>query len=151
VKVKGKFVPVIQLSTTPWRRTGGVEVWLHTFFDLGTRWRWVVSFTPLPLYPQGKNPFYPLDRRLGGPQIRSGRGGDAGTRNLDYLVRILALYHWANPAPILVHITSCNFEKTSSELRICIFKNFPWRKTWQDWTRLIKIEKIDPPISNALI
>jgi hypothetical protein len=22
--------------------------------DLGTRWRWVVSFTPRPLYPQGK-------------------------------------------------------------------------------------------------
>jgi hypothetical protein len=41
--------------------------------DLGTRWRWVVSFTPRPLYPQGKSPCYPLDRRLGGPQSRSGR------------------------------------------------------------------------------
>jgi hypothetical protein len=28
----------------------------------------VVSFTPLPLYPRGKSPRYPLDRRLGGPQ-----------------------------------------------------------------------------------
>jgi len=44
----------------------GVEIQLHTFFDLGTRWRWVVSFTPQPLYPQGKSPWYPLDRRLGG-------------------------------------------------------------------------------------
>jgi hypothetical protein len=26
------------------------------------------------LYPQGKSPQYPLDRRLGGTQIRSGRG-----------------------------------------------------------------------------
>jgi hypothetical protein len=26
----------------------------------------VVSFTPLPLYPWGNNPRYPLDRRLGG-------------------------------------------------------------------------------------
>jgi hypothetical protein len=41
--------------------------------DLGTRWRWVVSFTPRPLYPQGKNPWYPLDRRLGGPRSQSGR------------------------------------------------------------------------------
>jgi hypothetical protein len=41
---------------------------------LGTRWRWVVSFTPLPLYPQGKSPWCPLDRRLGGPQSRSGHG-----------------------------------------------------------------------------
>jgi hypothetical protein len=44
--------------------------------DLGTRWRWVVSFTVRPLYPQGKNPWYPLDRTLGGPQSRSGRGGE---------------------------------------------------------------------------
>jgi hypothetical protein len=28
----------------------------------------MVSFTPRPLYPQGKSPWYPLDRRLGGPQ-----------------------------------------------------------------------------------
>jgi hypothetical protein len=33
----------------------------------------VVSFKPLPLYPQGKRPRYPLDRRLGGAQSRSGR------------------------------------------------------------------------------
>jgi len=33
-----------------------MEVQLHAFFDLGTRWRWVVSW-------------YPLDKRLGGPQI----------------------------------------------------------------------------------
>jgi hypothetical protein len=26
--------------------------------------------------PQGKRPWYPLDRRLGGPQSRSGRGGE---------------------------------------------------------------------------
>jgi hypothetical protein len=44
--------------------------------DLGTRWRWVVSFTPRLLYPRGKIPGYPLDRRLGGPQCRSGRGGE---------------------------------------------------------------------------
>jgi hypothetical protein len=29
---------------------------------------------PQPLYPQGKSPWYPLDRRLGGPQSRSGHG-----------------------------------------------------------------------------
>jgi hypothetical protein len=52
---------------------GGVAVQLHSFFDLGTRWRCVVSFTPRPLYPQGKSPWYALDRRLGGPQSRSGR------------------------------------------------------------------------------
>jgi len=29
-----------------------------------------------PLYPQGKSPCYPLDRRLGGPQSQSGHGGE---------------------------------------------------------------------------
>jgi hypothetical protein len=50
------------------------------FIDLGTSWRSVVSFTPLLLYPRGKSPQYPLDRRLGGPQYRSGRRG--GEKNL---------------------------------------------------------------------
>jgi hypothetical protein len=44
--------------------------------DLGTRWRWVVSFTPRPLCLQGKSRWYPLDRKLGGPRSRSGRGGE---------------------------------------------------------------------------
>jgi hypothetical protein len=36
----------------------------------------VVSFTTWQLYPRRKNPQYPLDRRLGGPQSRSGRRGE---------------------------------------------------------------------------
>jgi hypothetical protein len=36
----------------------------------------VVSFTPLPLYSRGKEHWYPLDGRLGGPQSRSGRRGE---------------------------------------------------------------------------
>jgi hypothetical protein len=35
--------------------------------DLGTWWRWVVSFTPLSLNPEGRSPCYSLDRRLVGP------------------------------------------------------------------------------------
>jgi hypothetical protein len=38
--------------------SGGIS---PTILDLGTRWRWVVSFTPRPLYPQGKSPWYPLN------------------------------------------------------------------------------------------
>jgi hypothetical protein len=30
---------------------------------------------PLPLYPQGKSPWYPLDRKLGEPQSQSGHSG----------------------------------------------------------------------------
>jgi hypothetical protein len=44
--------------------------------DLGTSWTRVVSFTPRPLYPQGKSPRHPLNRRRNGPQRRSGRCRD---------------------------------------------------------------------------
>jgi hypothetical protein len=51
VKVKGKFVLcfLTEHHTTKvyWR----VEVYLHAFFDLVTRWELVVSFTLWPLYP----------------------------------------------------------------------------------------------------
>jgi hypothetical protein len=50
---------------TYWR-SGGIT---SHILDLGTRWRWVVSFTRRPLYPQEKNSWYPLGRRLGGPQV----------------------------------------------------------------------------------
>jgi hypothetical protein len=31
-----------------------------TILDLGTRWRLVVSFTPMPLYPLGYSPPLPI-------------------------------------------------------------------------------------------
>jgi hypothetical protein len=51
-KRKGKFIPDMNsLSTTPWRRVGE---WRYNFniLNLGTRRRWVVSFTPWALYPR---------------------------------------------------------------------------------------------------
>jgi len=53
--------------------SGGIDPHILVF---GTRWRRVVSFMPRPLYPQGKSPQYPLDKRLGGSQNHSGRGGE---------------------------------------------------------------------------
>jgi hypothetical protein len=55
-----------------------MEEWRYSsiFLVVGTRWGWVVSFTPLPLYSRGKSTRYPLDRSLGGPQSRSGRSGE---------------------------------------------------------------------------
>jgi hypothetical protein len=57
---------------TYWGR-GGIA---PRILDLGTRGRRVISFTHQPLYPQGESTWYPLDRRLGGPQSRSGHGGE---------------------------------------------------------------------------
>jgi hypothetical protein len=61
-----------------------------TFLDLGTSWRWVVSFTSRPHYRQGKSPRYPLDRRLGGPQSQSRWHGE---------VKILATTWIRTPTP----------------------------------------------------
>jgi hypothetical protein len=66
-------IQVKQSRYTPWRRLGGEEVFLLLILDLGSRWGWVVSVTPRPrFYPRGKDPRYPLYRRLGGPQSWSG-------------------------------------------------------------------------------
>jgi hypothetical protein len=46
------------------------------FLDLCTSWKWMISFTPRPLYPRRKSPRHPLDRRPAGPQNRSGRHGE---------------------------------------------------------------------------
>jgi hypothetical protein len=79
----------------PCHEGGGIA---PRILDLGTRRRWVFSFMSLPLYLQGKSPCYPLDRRLGGLQGRSGRSGVeknsqplSGMESPDHP----ALYHWA--------------------------------------------------------
>jgi hypothetical protein len=54
----------------------GVEVQLHALFDLGTRWRSSGELHALAALPPRKSLWHPLDRRLGGPQGRSGRGGE---------------------------------------------------------------------------
>jgi hypothetical protein len=74
VKVKVQVVPVLNWAP---RHEGILGEWMYSsFFDLGTRCGWVVSFTPQLLYPQGKSPWYPLGRRLGGPQSCSGCSGE---------------------------------------------------------------------------
>jgi hypothetical protein len=61
-----------QISTMPW---GHLRGYTFTILDLGSRWRWLVSFTPRSLSSPGKSLQYFLGRRLGGPQNRSGRYG----------------------------------------------------------------------------
>jgi hypothetical protein len=57
------------------------------FLDLGTRLRWVVSFTPLPLYQGGKSPRYPLERR------RHYTGWTAPARNVEAKLSWFCLVH----------------------------------------------------------
>jgi len=58
--VKGK-VPVLNYAP---RHEGvlGCRGTAPRIIDFDTGWRWVVRFTPRPLYPQRRSPWYPLDR-----------------------------------------------------------------------------------------
>jgi hypothetical protein len=51
------------------------EEWRYSFtiLYLGNRWRSMVSFTPLTLYPRGRSPRYLFDRREGGPRVGVGK------------------------------------------------------------------------------
>jgi hypothetical protein len=56
-------------------KTYGQWKYNSTISDLGTVWRWVVSFTPLPLYPRVPATRYPVHRKLHGPP-EPGRYGE---------------------------------------------------------------------------
>jgi hypothetical protein len=52
------------------RHEGVLGLWPRHYMEVSGQLR-----APAAL-PQGKNPWYPSDRRLGGPQSRSGRRGE---------------------------------------------------------------------------
>jgi hypothetical protein len=95
----GKVVPVLHHAMKVYWGSRGTVL---RILDLGTRWGWVVSFMPWPLYPQGKNPWYPLHRRLGGSQSWSGCGGEEknsqpllGHKNKKYITNEeVSLQYW---------------------------------------------------------
>jgi hypothetical protein len=65
IKSSGQNVPVRNhLRTMLWRH---MEEWRcrSTFLDLGTRWRWVVSFMPLLFYPLGRQLLVPIGLEAG--------------------------------------------------------------------------------------
>jgi hypothetical protein len=77
-KGKGKVVPALFFlveyhAMEAYWGNGGIE---RLILYIGTRWRRVGSFMSRLIYRQGNSPWYPLDRRLGGPQSRSGHGGE---------------------------------------------------------------------------
>jgi hypothetical protein len=76
---------------------------------LGTTWKWVVSFTPRSLYPQEKCPWFQLDRRLSGPQSRSGRGGEK--KNSQPLLGL---------EPPIIHPIAQRYTTELSHLTVCM-------------------------------
>jgi hypothetical protein len=106
------------------------------FLDLGTSWRWVVSFKLRPLCSRRKSPRYPLDRRLGGPQSRSGRRGEEKIltlpglelRTLSRPARSQSLYWLRYPGFVYrtedIIISFCNLITIQSDSKI--LSGFPW-------------------------
>lgn len=80
---KSEVVPVHVVKAC-----GGCRSVNPLIFLMATRWRWVISAMPSPLYPLGKIPQYPLNGRLGGPQsqTRPGRG--------ENVLMVLSLIPW---------------------------------------------------------
>jgi hypothetical protein len=76
-------------------KTYGGEEACSTFLDRGTRCRWAVSNTSLPLYPWGKRPWYPLYRGLGSvvgwdTMLQTGRSrGWLSMRSLDFSIDLI--------------------------------------------------------------
>jgi hypothetical protein len=106
---KDKVAPVFnELNTSPWRRMEIGCIDPH-FLDFGSSWRQVVSFTPRPLYPEGKSHLYPSYRRLGGPQSRSGRRREekilspTGIRTLTPRSSSTFLFEYGGWSPYWVH------------------------------------------------
>jgi hypothetical protein len=66
--------------TTYWR-SGSIA---PRILDQGTRWRSEVSFRLRPHYPQSNRLRYSLDKKAGGPQSRSGHGGE--DKNFDHCI-----------------------------------------------------------------
>jgi hypothetical protein len=65
---------------------GGVEEQLHAFLTSGLdTGEWSAS-SPGRFTLRGKNPRHPLNRRIGGPQSRSGRRGEK--KNSQYLPEV---------------------------------------------------------------
>jgi hypothetical protein len=83
------------------------------FLDLSTSWRWVVSFTPRPLYPR-----YPLDKRFVDPRaslydMEKWKFDLTGTRTpTPPVVQPIASRYtdWAMLAlPYILYFQKCNF------------------------------------------
>jgi hypothetical protein len=106
VKLKGPYAQLPPHENA--QRSSGVIV---RILILRSRSRLVVIITPLPLYPQGKPRFYPLDRRLGGSENQLGCYGEE--RNLLLLTRIEPRYF--DRATISNDLSEYAMDETGSE------------------------------------
>jgi hypothetical protein len=102
IAVKYIISYIISYHNRPRRPRGEVELLLYSFFNLGVRWGgW--STLRSGRFSSGNEIRYPLYRRLGGPQGRSGRvrkiSPPTGIRSPDRPVRSQSLYRLSYRSP----------------------------------------------------
>jgi hypothetical protein len=109
---------------------GGI---IPRILDLGTRCRWVVGFTPRPLYNQGKSPWYWLAMRLFSTRWwREKFPAPTKTQTPGHPARSPELYHWAIPDPYEWNNSDPEFRfhtkfwSVWSNIRRCIQKFPDW-------------------------
>jgi hypothetical protein len=114
-----------------WRRMGSGCI-NPRIFNLGTSWRWVVSFIPWPFYPWRKSPWYSLDRMLNGRHETEKNHAHTGTRTPNSsAVQPVALSH--NKKKSTLTKIPCNFQ----HLRALSYRYIPriWRLMECTWVR----------------
>lgn len=137
-----------KLSTIPWRHVGQWR-YSSTILKCNTKWRWLVSFISLLLYPQGNRPWYPLDWKLKGLQSQLGCCGEekmslalVGIEPcfLDCAAhRLVAGHHtdWAVPDPLIsspylgLNIIQ-NYLISELKFNLCIVLNVGWASTYPE-------------------
>ena len=130
-------VPVLK-QAAPHKGTWGSGSIVLFIIILVTGWRWVVSCFS-PLNHQGKNPHYPLTRRLGGPWSQSCWFGE--DKNL---LPLPGIEPWFlhQPASVLVNVLFqlhkgvaldrvkfCTFNRTVQ----CMWGVMILYRSWQKW------------------
>ena len=122
VKVKCTLLQALRLCTgrTAHRRSRGIALLFH---DHGTRRGEGSASRPGSSLPQGKTR-YPLYRRLGGPQGRSGQvrkiSPPTGIRSPDRPARSQSLYRLSYPAHALTKVRLKTSGWRSSVTKICL-------------------------------
>jgi hypothetical protein len=118
------------------RHEGVVGEWRYCSMHYWLR-PWVVSFTPRLLYPQGKNPWNPLERRLRGPQSRSGRGGEKNSQSLPGLkppiIQSVAQRYTTDLSQLLSNPTNHDMWSPNCWSSF-INKSINWRRNFGDYT-----------------
>jgi hypothetical protein len=123
-----------------WRHMG--EWKYSSTFLLGTRWRWVVSFTPLLLYLRGRAPGTDwiggwIDRIVGLDAVEKRKILHCRALNPVRPARSLSLYRLRYPDPIM-SMFNCNIDVKSLVCPVNIFILY-WIEFWRKYLHFIGI------------